>query len=236
MGTAAKAYRSVSRELMRDELIVAHLEFVRHILAKQIVSLPDNVDSENLESAGILGLVEAAQQFDPARNVAFRTFAYPRIRGAIIDELRRNCPLPQRMLQLISIVRKAIETLEPPVTPEVIAERTSMKPSQVEEVLVAMRLTRFGVWDDVTPASHIRRDEANDRPDARLEVEESKRVMSECIQQLPDQERTVLTMYYLDDLRLKEIGKVIGRSEARISRILAKAELRLRELVRARTN
>ena len=236
MKTASEVYKRVSCELMRDELIVHHLEFVRHILAKLVASLPDGVDTENLESAGILGLVEAAQQYDPSRAAAFRTFSYPRIRGAIIDELRRNCPLPQRMLQMIAKVRKATEALESPVTPEDIARLTSLSARQVEDCLAAIRLTRLGVWDEVAPGTHVRRDQAEDRPDSQLEHEESKRVLAECIQQLPENERVVVTMYYLDDLRLKEIGKVIGRSEARVSRILAKAEFRLKELVRAKTS
>jgi RNA polymerase sigma factor for flagellar operon FliA len=235
MGTAEQTYRSVSRELMRDELIVRHLGFVRHILGRMVVTLPDSVDTENLESAGILGLVEAAQQFDSSRGVPFRTFAFPRIRGAIIDELRRNCPLPQQMLQAISHVRRACETLEPPVTPEAIAAATGLTPQQVDQCLAAIRLTRFGAWDEASQAAHVRRSSEGELPESGVERDESKEVLAECIQQLPEQERIVVTMYHLEELRLKEIGLVLGLSESRISRILAKAEFRLKEQVRART-
>ncbi len=235
MGTAAQTYRSVSRELMRDELIVQHVDFVRHVLSKMIASLPNGVDAENLESAGILGLVEAAQQFEPSRGVAFKTFAYPRIRGAIIDELRRNCPLPQQMLKAVAEVRRACETLEPPVTPEAISEATSLTASQVEECLVAIRLTRLGVWDEIIHGSHTTRASMDD-PEACVELKEAKQLVAECIQMLPEQERVVISLYYLEDLRLKEIGTVLKLSESRISRVLAKAEFRLKEFVRARTD
>lgn len=235
MGTAAQTYRSVSQGLMRDDLIVSHLSYVRHILARMVISLPDAVDVENLESAGILGLVEAAQQFDASRGVPFKTFAFSRIRGAIIDELRRNCPLPQQMLQAISSVRKACESLEPPVTPEAIATATGLTAHQVEQCLAAIRLTRLGAWDESSHASHVRRSEDSAQPESNLERNESKELLAECIQQLPEQERIVVTMYYLEELRLKEIGLVLGLSESRISRILAKAEFRLKEQVRSRT-
>ncbi|MCA9149451.1 MAG: sigma-70 family RNA polymerase sigma factor [Planctomycetales bacterium] len=235
MGLAAQKYRTVSRELMRDELIVRHLDYVRHILARMVVSLPDGIDAENLESAGVLGLVEAAQQFDPTRGVPFKTFAFPRIRGAIIDELRRNCPLPQQMLQAIAQVRRACESLEPPVTPEAIAQATTLSPEQVEECLAAIRLTRFGVWDEMVHGGQVSRERTEDDPGTNAERHESKQVLAECIQRLPEQERLVVTLYYLEDMRLKEIGMVLGLSESRISRVLAKAEHRLKEYVRART-
>ncbi|MCA9215890.1 MAG: hypothetical protein KDB27_22645, partial [Planctomycetales bacterium] len=92
-----------------DSLVVEHLEYVRHILGRLTYNLPANIDIENLESAGILGLVEAAKHFDESRGVPFKGFAYSRIRGAILDELRRNCPLSQQMLRQIAVVRTAAE-------------------------------------------------------------------------------------------------------------------------------
>ncbi len=233
MKTATKTYKTARQNSERDELVVEHLGYVRHILRRIVANLPESVDVENLESAGILGLVEAAHQFDDGRGVAFKTFAYQRIRSAIIDELRRNCPLPQQMLQQIAVLKKAHEDLEPPVTPEMLARATHMSVAQVEKCLEALRLTRPGVWDDsLAMASDCRTDHS--RPDAHVEHEETKRVLADSIEQLPQQERIVVTLYYLEDLRLKEIGKVLKLSESRVSRILAKAEFRLKEYVRIR--
>jgi RNA polymerase sigma factor FliA len=99
MEAIARAYRQVADRNSRDQLIVDHLDFVRHVLGRIVAGLPKGIDFENLEAAGVLGLVEAAGQYDPAREVPFKTYAFPRVRGAIFDELRRNCPLPQQMLQ-----------------------------------------------------------------------------------------------------------------------------------------
>src|SRR5438105_15672875 len=112
---------------------MAHLALVRHVIGKLVAGLPRGVDVENLESAGTLGLVEAAQQFDPDRGVAFKSYAYKRIRGAILDELRRNCPLPQEMMERVALIRKAHRELPRPVTLEALAESTGFTLDEVAE-------------------------------------------------------------------------------------------------------
>ena len=146
MHSAVRAYHKVCTMDLRDRLILEHLSYVRHILGKMLGSLPDYVDHENLESAGILGLVEAAGQYDPARGVAFTTFAYQRIRGAILDELRRNCPVPQSILQNWALIRDASTHMDPPLTPEKLASATNLTIREVEDCLAAMRLTRLENW------------------------------------------------------------------------------------------
>jgi RNA polymerase sigma factor for flagellar operon FliA len=234
MAIGVETYRSAVQDQQRDEMVVAHLPLVRHILGRLVASLPGGVDVESLESAGILGLVEASLQFDSTRGVPFKSFAYPRIRGAILDELRRNCPLPQHMLQAVAKVRSAAEVLEPPVTPELLAEHTGMTVDEVAACLEAIRLTRPCQWDESLERGLARRDGLGD-PQAEVEHRESRELLAECVTRLPEQERLVLTLYYLEDLRLKEIGRVIGLSESRVSRILSKAELRLREYVQERS-
>ncbi len=231
--TATRTNRDASLQQRRDELVLENLEFVRHVLGKLAVNLPTSVDIENLESAGVLGLVEASQNFDPERGVAFRTFSHPRVRGAIIDELRRSSPLPQQILQQVALVSKACETLEPPITPEQIAESSGLNVEQVEICLEAIRLTRPIEWDESLVDIGVRRATKSANA-AGLELEETSRVLADCIEQLPEQERTVVTLYYLEDLRLKEIGKVLNLSESRMSRVLTKAEFRLGEAVRER--
>src|SRR5262245_65056886 len=99
MSAAVRSYQDVAVRDRRDALILEHLSVVRHVVGRLLTELPPGLDSENLEAAGMLGLVEAARHFDPNRGVDFRTYAQSRIRGAVLDELRRNCPLPQRVLE-----------------------------------------------------------------------------------------------------------------------------------------
>jgi len=233
MRSATQAYKAAAGRHERDELIVGHLEYVRHILGRTVAHLPDGVDIENLESAGVMGLVEAAQQFDKTRGVSFRTFSYSRIRGAIIDELRRNCPLPQQVLQQAAKIREALERIEPPATPEAIALESGLTLDEVIDCTQAMQLTRLRSWDEYTMDGQATA-ESDSPADAELVLAEKKRILAECVESLSDQERLVITLYYMEDLRLKEIGRVLDLSESRISRILTKAQLRLREMVRVR--
>ncbi len=228
--SAVRAYHQVCKADLRDQLILDHLSFVRHILGRMLGGLPEHVDSENLESAGILGLVEAAGQYDPGRGVAFTTFAYRRIKGAIVDELRRNCPLPQKMLQQWSLIRTKSVTLELPLTSEKLADATGLTIDQVEECMAAMRLTRPENWTEELyeiPNPSERNVEA-EAVSTRLEQRE---ILIEAIAQLPDNMRNAIAMYHYEDMRMKEIGEVMELSESRVSRLLAEAELRLKTTV-----
>lgn len=235
MHSAVKAYHKVCKMDLRDRLILEHLYFVRHILGKMLGGLPETVDSDNLESAGILGLVEAAGQFDPTRGTAFTTFAYQRIRGAILDELRRNCPVPQAILQNWALIRDASTHMTPPLTTEKIAERTGLSLAEVDDCIAAMRLTRPENWADELgdlpmPES---RDEA---VDAGSHLVEEKQLLADAIEELPEKMRLAITMYYLDDMRMKEIGEVLNLSESRVSRLIGAAELQLKSIVKRQSD
>jgi RNA polymerase sigma factor for flagellar operon FliA len=235
MSTGLKTYKNASQKREQDRLILEHLEYVRQLLGKMLGGLPAGVDIENLEAAGTLGLIESARKFDPARGVTFKTFAYNRIRGAIFDELRRNCPLSQQKMQQISAVQRACESLQPPVTPEAIAKESGLSVSTVEECLEAVRLTQPEPWNDLKCMVHDRwNPSVHQTPEAEAERNEVKEILAEGIEELPERERLVVTLYYLEDLRYKEIGKVLNLSESRVSRLLTRAEFRLRELVRHR--
>ncbi len=230
---SAQAYQEVRAHAQRDELILGHLSLVRHIIGRIAAKLPYGIDLENLEAAGTLGLVEAANRFEPERGIHFKTFAYTRIRGAIYDELRRNCPLPQEMLERIATVRKALQSMAPPIRVEVGAQRTGMSEDDINECLAALRLTRVVSWNDIAEPSGSTTSVV-ERPEARLEDAERRILLIEAIGTLPDSERLAITLYYLEDLRLKEIGRVLNLSESRVSRLLKSAQHRIEEHIRAR--
>ncbi len=227
MDAGLRTYRNIAEKEAREELIVSHLFFVKHVLGKLLIELPAKVDVENLEAAGILGLVESAHRFDPDRGANFKTFAYRRIRGAILDELRRNCPLPQQVLQNWSLIRKEIQSHEGPISPQQIAQRTELSVDDVEKCLVAIRMTTPEAWSEDLAPIDLAQDE---RADSAIEEEQTQQ-LTKAIEKLPEQMRAVVTLYYIDDLTLKQIGEVIGLSESRVSRILTQAELQLKKLV-----
>jgi RNA polymerase sigma factor for flagellar operon FliA len=234
MHSAVRAYHKVCKMDLRDRLILEHLYFVRHILGKMLGGLPDSVDNDNLESAGILGLVEAAGQFDPTRGIAFTTYAYQRIRGAILDELRRNCPVPQAVLQNWTLIREASVHMDPPLTAEKLAERSGLTVEDVDDCIAAMRLTRPENWADELgelPVPGHREAEV----DADSRRAEEKKLLADAIEELPEKMRLAITMYYLEDMRMKEIGKVLNLSESRVSRLVNAGELQLKSIVKRRS-
>ncbi|HKI37321.1 MAG TPA: sigma-70 family RNA polymerase sigma factor [Gemmataceae bacterium] len=233
MPVITRAYTQLAEQTRRHELIESHLGLVRHILGKLLAQLPPGVDVENLESAGTLGLVEAAGKYDPERGIKFETYAYTRIRGAILDELRRNCPLPQHVLERVARVRKAYEMLSPGSTAEELATAAGLSDDELADCLAAMRLTRMTSWEAGDPLD-ARLADRGEAPDVLAERAEQKELLADAIEALPQRERLVVTLYYKEDLRLKEIGTVLKLSESRVSRVLNAAIFQMGEYMRAR--
>ncbi|MCS7166655.1 MAG: sigma-70 family RNA polymerase sigma factor [Gemmatales bacterium] len=250
VSSVQQTYQQTCQRQQREELILSHLYLVRHVLGKLAARLPPEIDRENLEAAGILGLVEAAANFDPNRGVQFKSFAYFRIRGAILDELRRNSPLSQEALKKLAKIRAAYETLPAPVTFEALAQATGMSTDEIADTLAAWRLCRMtsldafqetlppraqlgsldnaledALGESPTLASH-------DRPELRLQRQELIQALAQAVAQLPSQQRTVLMLYHMEDLRLKEIAELLQLSESRVCRLLQAAEWNVAEYLR----
>src|SRR5262249_15002809 len=150
--------------------------------------------------------------------VQFRTFAYQRVRGSILDELRRNSPLPQHVTERVALVRRAMATLTPPVTIDQLATATRLTPDDVADVLAAMRFGRMLAGEAELEG---RPDPNAERPDSPLCRAEDRENLVQELERLPPQQRLVLTLYYNEGLRLKEIGAVMRLSESRVSRLMS---------------
>jgi RNA polymerase sigma factor FliA len=234
MQSASNVYRDEAIKARRDQLILDHLPLVRHAIGRLAGRLPGSVDVENLESAGVLGLVEAANRFDADRGVKFETYAYTRIRGAILDEMRRNSFLPQHVLEHIAVVRKAYESLTPPVTVEALSKVTGLTADQIGDCMAAMRWSRITSLDEAPGGDGGPPDRLKDHPASQMEQMETHNLLAAAVAALPERKRLVATLYYLEDLRLKEIGELLGLSESRVSRLLDAALFELGEYMRAR--
>lgn len=227
MSRKLQEYSRTAEQTNRDELIMKHVWLVRHLTGKVTARLPSGVDVENLESAGMLGLVEAAQRFDASRGVDFKSFAAIRIRGAIYDEARRNCPLPQEVMHRVMLVAKAQDQLTPPISVDDLVSHTGLSREEVTDALLATPLVRIQSLDQELD-DPTRHNELT--PEAIMEKTEQKRQLADAISALPERERLVVTLYYMEDLRLKEIGLVLNLSESRVSRLLAAAHVQLRNI------
>lgn len=234
MSAMTQAYQRQAGLQKRDDLIVSHLPLVKHIIGRLVGELPPGVDVENLESAGVLGLVEAAAKFDPTRNAQFKTFAYMRVRGAILDELRRNCPLPQHVLERVALIRKAARTLPAPVTVEALAAATGLSADEVADTLAAERFSKMVSWEQTAEPNGYAPAATAEPPGADLERGETLQTLTEAIDALPQKERLAVILYYKEELRLREIAEVMQLSMSRISRLLTKATFELGEALKTR--
>jgi RNA polymerase sigma factor for flagellar operon FliA len=231
MSEAIQEYRRTAEQARRDELVLTHLSLVRHVLGRLLYKLPPGMDRENLEAAGVLGLVEAAARYDPTRNVNFSSFAYRRVQGAILDELRRNSVFPQHVLERMAMVREARRRLPNPVTFQDLMIATGLSEEDLADTLAAMRLSRTISWEGLA-------DDGSRHPQApaetALEELEELRLVSEAIESLPERERTIITLYFRDDLRLREIAEIVGLSVSRVSRVIQSTLHDLAEMLHAR--
>lgn len=219
MDARIKSYQTQTEQSARDQLILDHLYFVRNVIGRILGGLPGTVDKENLEAAGILGLVEAANRFSADRGVDFKSYAFQRIRGAVYDELRRNCPLPQKVLDHWSLIRDAIQNAPHPLSSADLSRITELKLTDVETCLAAIRMTSPESWQDELYQPSQTNHDSIDRHE----------LLVQAIEKLPQRLREVLTLYHLDNLTLRQIGEIVGLSESRVSRLLAEAELLLKQ-------
>jgi RNA polymerase sigma factor for flagellar operon FliA len=224
-----------------EKQVLDNLKIVKIIASKIHSRIPYGIELEDLVHTGVLGLIDAARKYDRTRGTKFATYASLRIRGAILDELRNLDWASRSLRQKIKEVEFAFESLEMqlgrPPREEEVAESLHMSLSEFHKVLdeskgVGIGVFRISIEDEsnITDTGMLRYfvDEDSASPVVVMEKEEMKRVLSRLLKELPEKEKMVLSLYYVDDLNLKEIGKIMDLTESRISQIRTSAVLRLR--------
>jgi RNA polymerase sigma factor for flagellar operon FliA len=234
-------YKKNKSRQLRDQLIVLYSPLVKYVAARVAVGLPQHVDSADLVSYGIIGLIDAIDRFDPVRQVKFETYAIPRIRGAIIDELRAIDWVPRSVRAKARALEQAYATLEAsllrtPTDSEVAAE-LGMSEKELQDVLRQLSFVGVAALDEVFSVGGERGQrsslgdtipDATPGPAAMFDEKESKEILAQAIMHLGDRERTVLSLYYYEGLTLAEIGEILGVTESRVCQIHTKAVLQLR--------
>ena len=226
----------------RDALLRENLSLVHHVARQLSRSLSADTDFDELVSAGTLGLMSALSSFDAQRGLAFSTFAVPRIRGAILDELRRLDHVPRSVRRKTRDISHARETLmrslgRMPEDLELANElgtdvHTLWRWQSEVEGSVHLSLTSTAGDDGSTvPTRAEFLGNEDEQADERLEREDDMTQLRDAILQLKKQERTVLTLYYFEELKSAEIARVLGISESRISQIRSRALRRLRTVL-----
>ncbi|MGH2934983.1 MAG: RNA polymerase sigma factor WhiG [Gaiellaceae bacterium] len=237
-----REYRAKRDEGIRDRLILTYAPLVKYVAGRLGSGLPAHVDDEDLVSYGLLGLIGAIERYEPDRDVKFETYAIARIRGAIIDELRALDWVPRSVRSRARDIERAIGELEAKFgrvpTDEEIAGKLGITEEDLDESLSEISRSSIAaldeLWtiggsggDQVAIIDTIEDIEAPD-PQGALSQTELREAIADAIARLPEREKLVVTLYYYEELTLREIGEVLGVTESRVSQLHTKAVLRLK--------
>lgn len=244
----AQAYGATAHSAdEREQLILEHLPQVRLIARRIHDRLPESVSLDDLVSTGIVGLISAIDRFDSSHNVKLKTYAEYKIRGAILDSLRGLDWAPRqqrkRSKQIEAAISRAEQLLHRSPTEEEIAQQLGLTLEAYHEWLVDVRGLNLGSLESAAPEDdntnsrdllkYISGDEEN-WPSRLLERSELQKLLAEAIGKMPDMEKTVLSLYYHEELTLREIAKIVSLHESRISQLKSQAILRLRSYMEKR--
>ncbi len=219
----------------KDQLIVEYVELVRIIAGRLFTSFNSNVEYDDLVSYGVLGLIDAIEKFDIDKHVKFETYANIRIRGAIVDQIRAMDWIPRSTRQKYKQLEDAMSKLHgihgAEVDNQLIADEMNLTLAELSKLMGEVSsLSVMSLDEKVAENSNfsIRDKDIDGSPEKKLFEGETKRLLVERIESLPERERMIIDLYYFSELTYKEIAEVLGISESRISQLHTKAISKLR--------
>ncbi len=226
---------------MREKLIEKYTPLIKYIAHRLAMRLPPHISADDLFGVGAIGLMDALDKFDPTKKVQFRTYAEFRIKGAMLDELRSLDWVSRSVRQKAVQIEKTYQALEKKkgrsVEDQEVAEEMGLSLDDYYKMLnesqgvflldIESLRTRFSKVPEEDLFDLIM-DEKENHPLQLLSLEELKKVLTQAIETLPPKEKTVIALYYYEDLTLKEIGEVLNYTESRICQIHIKAIIKLR--------
>lgn len=228
----------------RDRLILENLAQVRLIARRIHAKLPESVSLEDLISTGVVGLITAVDHFDPSQNVKLNTYAEYKIRGAILDSLRDLDWAPRQKRKQAKMIESAIgraeQRLHRTPTEEDVAAELKITLEEYHDWLVEIRGVNIGSLEYASSDEEGRdllqliSDREEDWPSHLLERAELERLLASAIEKMPSVEKTVLSLYYHEELTLREIASIMDLHESRVSQLKSQAILRLRSYMERR--
>ncbi|MGY1749797.1 MULTISPECIES: RNA polymerase sigma factor WhiG [unclassified Modestobacter] len=232
---------AVDRETgLRDRLILHYAPLVKYVAGRVGSGLPAHVEQADLVSYGTFGLIDAITRFEPSREIKFESYAMSRIRGAIIDELRSTDWIPRSVRMKARQFERTIAALESRLqrspSEEEIAAEMEMDVEEIRKFLGQLSLVNVVALDELLvddDGSAPRlvdtlKDTSALDPQAMAEHGEARQLLARAVEQLPDREKVVVSLYYFEGLTLADIGRVLGVTESRICQLHTKAVLQLR--------
>ncbi len=222
----------------RDALINETLPLIKHIAHRVAIRVPNNVEIRDLINAGVLGLMDAIEKFEPERNVKFKTYAEVRIRGAILDSLRDLDWAPRSLRKkskdLERMYTDLSQKLGRPATDEEVSEAMGGNIEDFHALVDQLHGLTIGSFENLSDSEDSENyinyypDDGSNDPYTKFESNELTRLLADAIEELPEKERLVLSLYYYEEFTMKEIGALLGVNESRVSQLHTKATLRLR--------
>jgi RNA polymerase sigma factor FliA len=243
LSRSPRAYVIGGVELSREEIVHKYLHLVKYVAGRISVNLPPNVEINDLINDGILGLIDAIEKYDDARGVKFETYAITRINGAILDALRSLDWVPRAVRQRARELERTYQELEVELgrapTEAEVARRLGLSKKELDQLIQRVRGTAVLSLEEFLPNEKgyeiplvdTLRDDDNDVM-SEVESHEVRAELVRAVENLPPQERTVITLYYFEGQTLKEIKGALGVSESRVSQIHAQAVIHLRQRLR----
>jgi len=237
-----RTYRRTNDQALRDRLILNYAPIVKYVAGRLGSGLPAHVDEGDLVSYGLLGLISAIERFDPDRDIKFETYAIARIKGSILDELRALDWVPRSVRSRARQIERAMSELESKLrrapTDEEIAAKVGISVEDLEDSLTDISRSSIAALDELWTISgsggdqvaliDTIEDEHGPEPQSAFAQTELREIVADAITSLPEREKLVITLYYYEDLTLREIGEVLGVTESRVSQLHTKAVLRLK--------
>ena len=232
-------YRAVQRQAASD-VVARHTELVARIAHHLIARLPASVDVNDLQQSGMIGLIEASRSFDASQGASFETYASIRIRGAMLDELRKGDWVPRSVHRQLRAATEATRQVEQrtgrAATPREVAAAMNIGVDEFDRLLAdvvrghVLSIDAHADGDDDAPPLRIAGSAPS--PAQHLDDEEFRRELVVAIESLPEREKLVLSLYYEQEMNLREIGAVLDVSESRVCQIHAQALVRVRARLR----
>ncbi len=227
----------------REELILQYAPLIRHVAHRLELRLPPAIDINDIIHAGVIGLIDAIEKFDTAKGVRFSTYAEFRIKGSILDSLRHMDWVPRSIRKISSTLETVYSELEKqlvrPATDEEVAEALEIGIEELYDIfsqlcgipLLSLDILSPGFDSDITLLDCIA-DSESKTPLSQTGVQEIRDKVADAIDKLPEKEKIVISLYYFDELTMKQISKALKLTESRISQLHTKAVLRLRSNLR----